>query len=215
MKPSKSRAKPTLPEMKNPRKEKAANPSAPNLHGDTIGAKGTQRQFHFEPGTIERALYAKVVKKCGNRNYWDEWAKDIAKIANTHITRITNIVQNPENKKEAKAFTDFAAELRDDLNDSITDAEVIEMLAQHLITKPVFDALFKDYSFASHNPVSTAMQDVLDVLQEHRLEKEADTLEKFYESVERRRRMESRMRPPNRKSSSSCTTSSSATPSPA
>jgi predicted helicase len=57
------------------------------------------------------------------------------------------------------------------------------MLAQHLITKPVFDALFKDYSFASHNPVSVAMQQVLDVLHEHRLEKEADTLEKFYASV--------------------------------
>ncbi len=154
--------------------------------GDAMGVKGTQRQFHFEPGTIERALYAKVVKKCGNRNYWDEWAKDIAKIAQTHITRITNIVQNPDNKKEAKAFTDFAAKLRDDLNDSITNAEVIEMLAQHLITKPVFDALFKDYSFASHNPVSTAMQAVLDILNEHRLDKEADTLEKFYKSVERR-----------------------------
>ena len=60
------------------------------------------------------------------------------------------------------------------------------MLAQHLITKPVFDALFEDYSFASHNPVSVAMQQVLDVLHEHRLEKEADTLEKFYASVKMR-----------------------------
>ena len=60
------------------------------------------------------------------------------------------------------------------------------MLAQHLITKPVFDALFEDYSFASHNPVSMAMQGVLDVLHEHRLEKEADTLEKFYASVKMR-----------------------------
>ncbi len=42
------------------------------------------------------------------------------------------------------------------------------MLAQHLITKPVFDALFEGFSFASHNPVSQAMQQVLDVLDEHR-----------------------------------------------
>ena len=91
-----------------------------------------------------------------------------------------------KNEKEVTAFTGFANELRDDLNDSISDAEVIEMLAQHLITKPVFDALFKDYSFASHNPVSQAMQQVLDVLHEHRLEKEATTLDKFYASVEMR-----------------------------
>lgn len=146
-------------------------------------AYGKQAQLQFNVGELEKALYARVVKKCGNRSYWDEWAKDIAQIAQTHIARITQIVSNPENVKEAKAFSDFANELRDDLNDSITDAEVIEMLAQHLITKPVFDALFSDYSFASNNPVSLAMQQVLDVLQEHRLEKEAGTLEKFYSSV--------------------------------
>jgi predicted helicase len=148
--------------------------------------KQTQHELQFEVGEVERALYAKVVKKCGNRNHWEDWANDIAKIANTHITRITTIVSNPDNIKEAKAFNDFADELRDDLNDSITDGEVIEMLAQHLITKPVFDALFEGYSFASNNPVSQAMQEVLDILQQHRLEKEADTLEQFYESVKMR-----------------------------
>jgi predicted helicase len=81
------------------------------------------------------------------------------------------------NGKEREAFNHFAHELRDDLNDSITDGEIVEMLAQHLITKPVFDALFEGYSFAQHNPMSQAMQGVLDVLQEHNLDKEADTLE--------------------------------------
>jgi predicted helicase len=145
-----------------------------------------QVQMQFEVGEIERALYAKIVKKCGNRNHWEAWANDIAKIANTHITRIRTIVSDENNTKEVTAFKGFADELRDDLNDSITDDEVIEMLAQHLITKPVFDALFEDYSFASNNPVSQAMQQVLDILQEHRLDKEADTLEKFYDSVKMR-----------------------------
>ena len=145
-----------------------------------------QAEMGFEVGEIERALYAKVVKKCGNRNHWEEWAGDIAKIAKTHITRITAIVGNPENTTEVEAFTAFADELRDDLNDSITDNEVIEMLAQHLITKPVFDALFEEYSFASNNPVSLAMQNVLNVLEAHNIDKEADTLEKFYASVQMR-----------------------------
>jgi predicted helicase len=160
--------------------------------GETIGSPEApyrievQTDLQFQVGELERALYAKVVKKCGNPNHWEEWAADIAKIAKTHISRITQIVGNPANTKECEAFKSFANELRDDLNDSITDAEVIEMLAQHLITKPVFDALFEDYSFASHNPVSQAMQHTLEVLQEHRLEKEADTLEKFYTSVKMR-----------------------------
>ncbi|NKF73046.1 DNA damage-inducible protein [Ralstonia solanacearum] len=145
-----------------------------------------QHDLQFEIGEIEKAIYAKLVQKVGNRHHWEDWANDIAKIARTHIDRITTIIENPTNAKEREAFEAFADELRDDLNGSITDGEIIEMLAQHLITKPVFDALFEDYSFAKHNPMSLAMQGVLDVLQEHRLDKEADTLERFYESVKLR-----------------------------
>ena len=145
-----------------------------------------QYEIPFEVDDIQRAIYAKVVKKCGNRNHWEDWANDIAKIARTHITRIQTLLDTPENTEEIAAFNAFANELRDDLNDAISDAEIVEMLAQHLITKPVFDALFKDYSFARHNPMSIAMQDILDKLEAHRLDKEADTLHQFYDSVKMR-----------------------------
>lgn len=150
------------------------------------GPKPEQFGLEFEIGEIERAIYAKVVQKCGNRSHWEVWANDIAGIARTHITRISSIIEDEDNTREREAFFKFADELRDDLNDSISDSEVIEMLAQHLITKPVFDALFQGYSFASNNPMSCAMQNVLDVLQEHRLDKEADTLNRFYDSVKMR-----------------------------
>lgn len=145
-----------------------------------------QEELQFEIGEIERAIYAKVVQKCGNRHHWEDWANDIAKIARTHIDRIQAILEDEHNQFERNLFYSFAHELRDDLNDSITDGEIIEMLAQHLITKPVFDALFSGYSFASQNPISKAMQRVLDALQEHNLSKEADTLERFYASVKQR-----------------------------
>ena len=146
----------------------------------------TQAELVFEVGEIERAIYAKVVQKCGNRAHWEDWANDIAKIARTHIDRIQAILDKPDNINEIAAFTAFAAELRDDLNNAISNGEIVEMLAQHLITKPVFDALFSDYSFAKFNPMSIAMQDVLDKLQEHQLDKEADTLKRFYDSVKMR-----------------------------
>ena len=142
-----------------------------------------QGQLQFEVGEVEKAIYAKLVQKVGNRHHWEDWANDIAKIARTHIDRITGILENPENTTEKQAFEAFAYELRDDLNGSISNGEIVEMLAQHLITKPVFDALFADYSFAEHNPMSKAMQAVLEALHEHRLDKETDTLQRFYESV--------------------------------
>ncbi|ROZ81552.1 DEAD/DEAH box helicase [Pseudomonas neustonica] len=153
---------------------------------DAEGQLSQQAELTYEVGEIEKAIYAKIVDKCGNRHHWEDWANDIAKIARTHIDRIQGILENPANAREKAAFNAFSAELRDDLNDSISDGEIVEMLAQHLVTKPVFDALFEEYSFASHNPMSKAMQGVLDALHEHSLGKEADTLDKFYASVRQR-----------------------------
>jgi predicted helicase len=153
---------------------------------DAEGQITQQADLTYEVGEIEKAIYAKIVEKCGNRHHWEDWANDIAKIARTHIDRIQGILENPANVLERDAFNAFSAELRDDLNDSISDGDIVEMLAQHLVTKPVFDALFDEYSFASHNPMSKAMQGVLDALHEHHLAKEADTLEKFYASVRQR-----------------------------
>ncbi|WP_421853122.1 DEAD/DEAH box helicase [Novosphingobium sp.] len=139
-------------------------------------------QLAFTLDEFTSAIRAKIVKKCGRRDYWEDWAGDIAKIAQTHITRITAIVEQP-GSKEREAFERFVAEIRDDLNESISESDAIEMLAQHLITRPVFEALFEGYSFTKNNPVSVAMETVLDVLQEQNLGKEAESLQRFYESV--------------------------------
>lgn len=160
--------------------------------GSNIGQSTTQVQhqpdlaLEYEVGAIERALIAKVVDKCGNRHHWEEWAQDIAKIAQTHISRIRTIVTDSENKVEKAAFKAFVAELRDDLNSAISEEEVIEMLAQHLITEPVFDALFEGYRFGQHNPVSQAMDKIIELLHAHNLDNEVDTLENFYASVKMR-----------------------------
>ncbi|MFB2539679.1 DEAD/DEAH box helicase [Acinetobacter sp. c3-l95] len=159
--------------------------------GNSIGKKsndpqGEQLGLSFEVGAIEKALYSKIVKKVGNRRHWEEWANDIAQIANTHIDRINALLKNPNNTEEIKAFNDFANELRDDLNDSISDEEVVEMLAQHLVTKPVFDAMFDEYDFTKHNPISKAMQKVLDILENQHLEKETKQLQALYHSVKLR-----------------------------
>jgi predicted helicase len=143
---------------------------------------GNTSQTAFAFDEVTSAIRAKIVKKCGKRDYWEDWAGDIAKIAQTHITRITAIVEQPGSKERA-AFERFVAEIRDDLNESISDSDAIEMLAQHLITRPVFEALFEGYSFTKNNPVSVAMETVLDVLQEQNLSKEAESLQRFYDSV--------------------------------
>ena len=131
---------------------------------------------------FSRAIMAKIVKKCGTRDYWEEWATNIAEIASKHISRIKSLLADPDTPAR-KAFDDFLSELRDDLNESITEDDAIEMLAQHIITRPVFQTLFEGHKFVDENPVSRAMQQVLDILDENKIEKESRDLDKFYESV--------------------------------
>ena len=128
------------------------------------------------------AIYARIVLKCGERRYWESWAKEVAGIAERHITRIHALLESGE-PRHRTAFADFLAGLRQNLNPAISADDAIEMLSQHLITRPVFDALFANYAFTRHNPVSIAMQTMLDTLQDQALEKETASLAKFYDSV--------------------------------
>ncbi len=133
---------------------------------------------------LPEAIRAKIVEKCGDRKYWGEWASDVADIAGSHIARIRAIVESGEAEREI--FGEFVTELRDDLNEGVTEEDAIEMLAQHIVTGPVFDALFEDAEFVSRNSVSRGMQTVLDVLEPKNIQKESENLEDFYASVRRR-----------------------------
>lgn len=147
------------------------------------GSRITQIDFTFPQIENWRdAIFAKIVVKCGTRKHWETWAKDVATIAERHITRIKALLESKD-KTQAKAFSEFLAGLRNNLNPAVSVDDAIEMLAQHLVTRPVFDALFENYKFTQENPVSQAMQKMLDSLKDEAMEKEAATLEKFYASV--------------------------------
>ncbi len=147
-----------------------------------IGGEVEDEQYGLILDDFSRAIKAKIVKKCGDREYWDRWAASLRDIALAHITRLNGIL-SVESSEARLAFDSFLAELRDDLNSGITEAEAVEMLAQHIITRPVFDALFEGHAFTQENPVSKAIQGVLDALESEHLEKESKDLDDFYASV--------------------------------
>jgi predicted helicase len=156
-------------------------------NGDNDRERDTPQQAELDLSidTVQKAMLAKIVEKCGTRTYWEDWANDITDIASKHILRIKTTLED-KNSIEYQTFVEFVQELKNNLNDSITEEEVIEMLAQHIITRPVFNALFSDYNFADNNSISRSMQKVIDILDEHHIDNEAKKLDKFYESVKRR-----------------------------
>jgi len=152
--------------------------------GDGPTSKNISEQISLQFEELQNVVFARMVNKVGDRRYWEQWAKSVAEIATRQIERITTLVN--DNGKHQKEFDKFLSGLHKNINPSITQAEAIEMLSQHIITKPVFDALFEGYSFVNNNPMSQSMQKMLDLLEEQSFEKDAETLNKFYESVKMR-----------------------------
>lgn len=160
---------------------------------DGQSSKNDSKKPSFYQGTLNfdtldqwrDSIYAKMVKKVGSRRYWESWAKDVAEIAQRHMDRIRMLLDKHDPKIDT-VFHDFVYGLQTNLNGSITEDDAIEMLAQHLITKPVFDALFEQYEFVKNNPVSQTMQGMMDILDEQALDEEKTKLNKFYESVKER-----------------------------
>ena len=133
-------------------------------------------------------IYAKIVEKCGDRKYWESWAKDVADIFQRVVVRIENLLDNPDNDVLHDWFNAFHVELQGAINPSVTWNDAIDMMAQHILTRPVFEALFEDYDFASSNPVSIALDKLRDDFKDFGLEDETRDLEGFYESVRMRAR---------------------------
>lgn len=172
---------------------------APKKEKDSIGANdteapedsitpGEQTTLTFPAQEWKDGVYAKIVDKVGTREYWDDWSKDIATIAGRHITMIRHLLDEASPESELRTvFAQFVEGLQQTLNPAIDEGQAIEMLAQHLITKPVFDAMFAGHRFTELNPISLAMQNVVDHLNANAaFEKERESLSAFYESVQRR-----------------------------
>ena len=164
--------------------------SGDGFEGEGNGASpGVEGQQLFLPVDLPPdAIFAKIVERCGDRKYWESWAKDVADIFLRIVGRIESLLDTPENDALREWFGDFHEELKSSINDAITRSNAIDMMAQHILTRPVFEALFENYDFASGNPVAIALDKLRNDFAEFGLEDETRDLEKFYESVRMRAR---------------------------
>lgn len=140
----------------------------------------TQLSMSFND--LQNVFYAKLVTKVGTKRYWELWARDIAQIAEQHIERIKDLIA--DNGKHRRAFDQLMRGLHRNINPGLSEQDAIEMLSQHIISRPVFEALFENYQFAASNPISRSMQKMLDLLDdETKTEEEHQKLQKFYDYV--------------------------------
>ncbi|MFI3603493.1 DEAD/DEAH box helicase [Vagococcus fluvialis] len=145
----------------------------------------TQTQLDLEWDKFEGAIFGKIVQKVGDRRYLENWSADVAKIAQRQISWIKTKLSDKKDPITIE-FKKFVSSLQHNINESIDENQAAEMLSQHLITKPVFEALFDEYSFVNNNPVSSAMENIVQELEKAGFAKEQENLEPLYESVKMR-----------------------------
>ncbi|GAA8291937.1 DEAD/DEAH box helicase family protein [Helicobacter pylori] len=121
------------------------------------------------------AVYNVMPTKLGDRNYWENFTKKTGNIARTLNNRLKIIFEkNPE------FFHGFLDSLRDNIHQNIREDEALDMITSHIITKPIFDALFGDNI---KNPISKALDKMVLKLSDLGLEGETKDLKNLYESV--------------------------------
>ena len=136
--------------------------------------------------TVREAIYARIVDSLTDKHYYSKWAKETARINDQYSERIRGLLATDRDDVRSQ-FASFHSALRRELNDGITEDKAVSLLAQHLVTRPIFDALFSEFDFAQHNPVSVAMEVMVKKLRfDHGTDSETKELAGFYASVRRR-----------------------------
>ncbi len=121
------------------------------------------------------AVYNVMPTKLGDRNYWENFTKKTGNIARTLNNRLKMIFdKNPE------FFHGFLDSLRGNIHQNIKEDEALDMITSHIITKPIFDALFGDNI---KNPIAKALDKMVLKLSTLGLEGETKDLKNLYESV--------------------------------
>ncbi|GAA8535613.1 DEAD/DEAH box helicase family protein [Helicobacter pylori] len=124
---------------------------------------------------LANAVYNIMPTKLGDRNYWENFAKKTGNIAKTLNNRLKELFgKNPE------IFDNFLASLRGNIHQSIKEEEALDMIISHIITKPIFDAIFGDNI---QNPIAKALDKMVLKLSDLGLEGETKDLKNLYESV--------------------------------
>ncbi|QCZ54566.1 putative restriction endonuclease (plasmid) [Levilactobacillus brevis] len=152
---------------------------------DIANPVSVQTELNLEWDKFEGAIFGKIVQKVGDRKYLENWSQDVAKIAERQISWIKNKLSDKKDPISLE-FKKFVSSLQHNINQSIDENQAAEMLSQHLITKPIFEALFSKYSFVNQNPVSQAMESIVSELEKAGFAKEQENLEPLYESVRMR-----------------------------
>ncbi|GAA9928028.1 DEAD/DEAH box helicase family protein [Helicobacter pylori] len=148
------------------------------IFGSDDGKKQDDEKTLFDAILLQDladAMYNVMPTKLGDRNYWENFTKKTGNIARTLNSRLKDIFEkNPE------IFHGFLDSLKGNIHQNIKEDEALDMITSHIITKPIFDAIFGE---SIQNPISKALDKMVEKLSTLGLQGETKDLKNLYESV--------------------------------
>ncbi|MCI6862935.1 type ISP restriction/modification enzyme [Anaerobiospirillum succiniciproducens] len=163
---------------------------------EPTNSKGLLEDLDYAVIRVEEAIKTAIIKKLGNIRTWEDWAKDVALICSNQAKNIKRVLEDTEHPEAKKHFDDFKNQMSAAINGHITkdgiaddetatlsDDEFIDMLAQHIVIKPVLDELFKEHPFTEKNAIASSLTQMLETLQLYGMQVATNDLKNFYESV--------------------------------
>ena len=132
---------------------------------------------------VEETIKSTIIKKLGSRKEWQDWAEDVAGICTEQVKQIKQLLATKADPEFKAKFAKQCLDLNDSIGQHLEQDEIIEMLAQHIVIKPVLDELFRGFPFTEHNPIARGLSDMLEQLDAVGLTKTNADLRAFYQSV--------------------------------
>ncbi|MBQ1803895.1 MAG: DEAD/DEAH box helicase family protein, partial [Bifidobacteriaceae bacterium] len=133
-------------------------------------AKGKKKKGEVEEGQerpqqrslfdedMQKKLVSYILSKCGRSMYWDDWVGNISGSVRNMINEIDKLADTPEIRPK---FEEFKDNLSKTLHKDQTKEDAVNLIAQFIVTRPVFSILFPSSDFDS-NPISRALEGITD-----------------------------------------------------
>ncbi len=134
---------------------------------------------------LDDKVASKIVEMVGDRRFWPTWGQRAANVCQTVETKLTDALDS--NLALSDVLDEFVADLQKTVGPQVTRESAAQMIAQHVVTIPIFEYMFAESRFVERNPVSAAISAVLNRLDEHgvRFDKDRKPLERAYAQMQK------------------------------
>ena len=133
---------------------------------------------------FSKAIKAVVIRQTVDSDHWEDWVDDVATKAKKNRGKIKSLINNKPDVKDK--FNQLKVEMQNNIHTSIKSDDVVDMVNQHFITEPIFNALFENSGALTNNVIANSLNEFISKLKTHGITLNDDSAyQDFYNAIKR------------------------------